>query len=214
MSPSTLPLLRLGAATLFGTLLLAGGASQSTPLVWKPTSSLAEGVGPLNLLAFNGQKIAVLPFTDSRKDPGTLGENQEKDAPRLVTTPDPVPPFIRAHVFQLLKEMGLPMTEKAEEATVVLSGELLRFDVVEKETYQGEFRAMVEVRAGDHPLWKGLVLGRATRFGRSYKLENYHETLSDSLINGVSRLLTDAAFLGALAQKPPAATAPAAPAAH
>lgn len=208
MRPSPLPFVRLGAAALFGTLLLAGGAPQSTPLVWKPTSSLAEGAGPLNLLAFTGQKIAILPFADSRKDKGTLGENQEKDTPRLVTTPDPVPPFIRAHLFELMKEMGLPVTEKAEEATVVLSGELLRFDVVEKETYQGEFRALVEVRAGDRPLWKGLVLGRATRFGRSYKLENYHETLSDSLINGVSRMLTDAAFLGALAPKSPVATAP------
>ena len=210
MCSTPLQVLRLAAATLFGTLLLAGGASQSTPLVWRPTSSLAEGAGPLNLLAFTGQKIAVLPFTDSRKDQGTLGENQEKDAPRLVTTPDRVPPFIRTHMLALMKEMGLPMTEKVEEATVVVSGELLRFDVVEKETYQGEFRALVEVWAGERPLWKGLVTGRATRFGRSYKLENYHETLSDSLVHGVSRMLTDAAFLGALAQAPPAAIPPAA----
>jgi hypothetical protein len=65
----------------------------------------------------------------------------------------------------------------------------------------GEFRAMLQVHSGDKLLWKGLAVGRATRFGRSYKLENYHEVLSDSLVEAVSRLLSDQVFVSVLAGK-------------
>jgi predicted RNA-binding protein with PUA domain len=98
-----------------------------------------------------------------------------------------------------MKESGLPVTDKADGATIVVSGELLRFSVIEKDTYQGEFRALLQVQSGDKLVWKGMAVGRATRFGRSYKLENYHEVLSDCLVEAVSRLLSDQIFVSVLA---------------
>jgi hypothetical protein len=47
-------------------------------------------------------------------------------------------------------------------------------------------------------LWKGLASGDATRFGRSYKAENYYEVLSDAVVNTVSSMLQAAEFQRAL----------------
>jgi len=47
-------------------------------------------------------------------------------------------------------------------------------------------------------LWNGLASGDATRFGRSYKIENYYEALSDAIVNTVSSMLQSAPFQRAL----------------
>jgi hypothetical protein len=200
MRSSGLRSLLLGLAAA-ATLGAADGPTLSTPLVWKPTSLLAETTERLNLTPFANQKIALLPLVDKRSDKGLLGENREKPYARYVATSDAVAPYATGKLLDLMKEAGLPATDKAEGATVVVSGELLRFNVIEKDTYVGEFRALLQVHAGDKLLWKGLAVGRATRFGRSYKLENYHEVLSDSIIEAVSRLLSDQVFVSVLAGK-------------
>jgi hypothetical protein len=43
-------------------------------------------------------------------------------------------------------------------------------------------------------IWKGLASGEATRFGRSYRVDNYYEVLSDAVVNTVSSLLMSAEF--------------------
>jgi hypothetical protein len=48
-------------------------------------------------------------------------------------------------------------------------------------------------------LWSGLASGDATRFGRSYKLDNYYEVLSDAIVNTVSSVLQSAEIQKALA---------------
>jgi hypothetical protein len=180
-------------------VLAADGPTLSTPLTWKPTSILSESAEKLNLTPFANRKVAFLPLVDKRKEKDLLGENREKAFSRFVTTPDAVAPFVSMQLVNLLKESGLPITDKAEGANIVVSGELLKFNVLEKDTYQGEFRALLEAHSGEKLLWKGMAVGRATRFGRSYKLENYQEVLSDCLVEGAARLLTDSLFISVLA---------------
>lgn len=200
MRPPTLRLLLLGCAAIFGLALTAAeGPTISTPLAWKPTSVLSASTEKINLAPFANQQIALLPFLDNRKDKGLLGENHEKAVVRSVSTPDAVAPYVSAKLLGLMKEAGLPVSDKAEGANLVISGELLRFSVIEKDTYEGELRALLQIHAGDKLVWKGLAVGRATRFGRSYRLENYHEVLSDCLIEAVSRLLSDQVFVSVLA---------------
>ena len=43
--------------------------------------------------------------------------------------------------------------------------------------------------------------GDATLFGRSYRAENYYETLSDALVNTTSSMLQSAEFERALSQQ-------------
>lgn len=212
MRPTCLRPLFLCIAVICGAVLTAAdGPTLSTPLVWKPTSKLSEAAEKLNLTPFANLKIALLPLVDNRKDKGLLGENREKAQARFVSTSDQVAPFIHTQLLNLMKESGLPVTDKAEGAAIVMSAELLRFSVLETDTYQGEFRALLQVRSGEKIVWKGMAVGRATRFGRSYKLENYHEVLSDCLVEAVSRLLSDEVFISVLAGK---AMVVAVPAAH
>jgi hypothetical protein len=189
------------SASLVATLQSADGPSQPTPLVWKPTSKLLGNVGTLDLTAFLGKKIAFRPFTDSRKEKGVLGENQEKGYSRYITTSEDVPAFVLRQLTDQMKEAGLPVVENPAEATVVLSADLLRFSVIEKQTYEGELRLLLQARVGDKVVWQGMTLGKATRFGRSYKLENYHEVLSDTVIDLLTRLLTNDVFMSVLAGK-------------
>ena len=171
------------------------------PLEWKPTSTLAESMGPLNLLPLSAAKIWIEPFTDTRADKAVIGENQEKSVPRTISTKDDVAAFLGGHMTALYKEAGLPMAANAQEATAVVSVEVLRCKVTEKDTYKGELSLIVQVTAGGKPVWRGTVLGEATRWGRSYKLENYYEAICDSLMDAVGKSLKSDAFLKALATR-------------
>ena len=57
---------------------------------------------------------------------------------------------------------------------------------------------MTVVGRDGQTLWSGLASGEAKRFGRSYKIENYYEVLSDALVNTVSSMLQSAEFQKAL----------------
>jgi hypothetical protein len=194
---------------LIASLALASAAAWAgdknmtgVPLAWTPTSTLAESMGPLNLLPLAKAKIWIEPFTDTQADKAVIGENQEKSVPRTISTKDDVAAFLGQHMIALYKEAGLPMAANAQEATAVVSVEVLRCKVTEKDTYKGELSLIVQVTAGGKPVWRGSVMGEATRWGRSYKLENYDEAISDSLMDAVGKSLKSEAFLKALATLP------------
>jgi hypothetical protein len=174
-------------------------AIRGAALSWQPTFRLSESLGSLNLTPFAGLKIAVKPLVDQRKTKDLLGENLEKGDPIPVTTKDDVSAFITAHATELMREAGLPLSDKAEGASVVLSGEVLRFHVAERNTYDADCQLLLQLEANGKVIWKGSILGHATRWGRSLKLENYCEALSNSLTDAISNLLKDPAFLKALA---------------
>lgn len=184
----------------FTALLVAGcahmGSSNSIPLVWKPTTSVAKA-GTIDLTGRANAKLRV-EVTDNRNDPGFIGRNTEKLPPRKVTTPDNVAAFVNEHLNQLISSTGV--TEIDSAGTVILKAEILQFFVEETETYNGDVRLKVTLidRSGN-PVWTGITGGASTRFGRSYKAENYYETLSDSLIEAVHNLMQNASFRSALA---------------
>ena len=170
----------------------AGDAMTGAPLLWRPTSTVQElGLPPINIMQFEGTHIALLPFSDTRTDKTQIGENQEKAAPRVVTTKDDVAAFAASHTKDVLAGLGLPLTPNAAEATTTLGGEIIAFGVVEKDMYMGDVRIKVTVRRGDKTLWAGMAMGTSKRWGRSFKLENYHETLSDALLDAVAHLCKD-----------------------
>jgi hypothetical protein len=82
---------------------------------------------------------------------------------------------------------------------VTINGEVKQFFVIEDSTYNAKFAVRLTVLGpGGKALWSGIASGEATRFGRSYKLDNYHEVLSDAVVNAVSSLLQSAEFQKAL----------------
>jgi len=194
---SLLALTVLGATALSA----ADGPSFGLSLQWRPTSPLSETAERIDLTPFANVKVVLKPLVDQRKDKTFVGENREKGYSRYVTTTDDVSTFVTSHLLELMKETGLPVTDKAEGANLVLTGELLSYVVTENQTYKGELRLLLEIHSNGKSVWRGLVVGRNSRFGRSYKPENYQEVLSDVLVEAASRMLTDQTFLRVLSGK-------------
>jgi len=172
---------------------------EGIPLVWKPTTNLAS-IGAVDMTGLTNVKVQVDRLGDKRETPGLIGQNSEKQPPRKVTTPDDVAGFVTDHMKSVMKGAGLNVVDSGGNATV--KGEILQFFVDETDTYKGDVRINVTVtNAAGKVVWNGLVGGSNTRFGRSYKDENYYETLSDSLIDATYNLLKTPGFHDALVKK-------------
>jgi hypothetical protein len=189
------------------TLLLAGGVLASPklleniPLVWKPTDTLGS-LGPLNL---GGPVIStalhVDAVVDSRNNPTLIGENQEKpEKPLPVTTSGDVAGFITEHLKDTMRVAGLNVVDGPGDLT--LSGEVRQFFVTETSTYHSELSMVLHLKdAHGKEVWSGAVAGGTERFGRSYKAENYYETLSDAVTRATHNLLSNPAFTDAFAHR-------------
>jgi hypothetical protein len=172
---------------------------ENVPLIWRPTTSLAK-LGSLDLTDVQGAKIQVLAAPDTRQNPGFIGQNLERDVPRKVTTTDDVAAFVADRARMLLIASGFKVVDSG--ATAVVKLEVKAFFVNETSTYQGDVRLAVTVSDPSGKLrWNGVAGGEASRFGRSYKADNYYETLSDSLIEAVFSLAQNQGFRQALAGK-------------
>ena len=176
-------LLGLVALVAVGSVLAAAFLT-NVPLRWKPTSDLRLG----------GLEMAQTPvqfdkFTDVRPNPHAIGENREDDTPKPVTTADDVGEFVGIHMRGLFSKAG--MTTVDSNGGVLIKGEVTEFFARETRTYKAEVSVHLTIVGRDGTtLWSGTAPGEATRFGRSYNLENYYEVLSDAVVNATSSLLS------------------------
>jgi hypothetical protein len=165
------------------------------PLQWRPTSELASGTTDMD-----PTPIRFEPFQDVRNDKEKVGENDEDESPKPVTTTDDVGSFVSSHMGQLFGRAGLKTVDS--DAAVTIKGEVRQFFARETSTYNSQVEVqLILVDRDGNTIWKGLASGEATRFGRSYKLENYYEVLSDAVVNTVSSLLRSAEFRAALSRR-------------
>jgi hypothetical protein len=172
---------------------------ENIPLVWKPTTSVGS-MGSVDLTDLENAKLQVDRLADNRENRGFIGQNSEKQTPRKVTTPDDVSVFVTDHMKSLIAGVGINVVDSG--GTAILKGEIKQFFVDETETYKGDLRLRLTLtNPAGKVLWTGTTGGAASRFGRSYKAENYYETLSDSLIDATYHLMQDAGFRKALAGK-------------
>ncbi len=180
-------LLAVTAVAYAKTALLAHVA-----LEWKPTSELSLGTTEMSQAP-----IQFETFQDVRDNKEAIGENLEDDKPKPVTTGNDVGAFVSGHMRELFDRAGLKTVDSNGGVTV--KGEVRQFFVRETSTYKAEVVVHLTVVGRDgQTLWSGLASGDATRFGRSYKLENYCEVLSDAVVNTVSSMLQTAPFQKAL----------------
>lgn len=168
---------------------------EGVPLVWRPTSSTMFGV--VSLEGLSGVTLAVRPFSDNRSDRQAIGKNIEHlPVIKPVTTKDNVAAFCTEHFADLLKKQGLRVSATGN---VIITGEVVEFFVTEDNNYTSHVG--VRITAADRNgklLWEGMLAGHAQRFGRSYSMENYYETLSDALIDGVQHLIEAGNFTSSL----------------
>lgn len=190
--------MRAGAFVVLLAVALGASAKSKTPplehvpLQWRPTSELKAGT-----MEVSQATIQFETFQDTRKDKQAIGENLEDDKPKPVTTTDDVGAFVSSHMHELFDHAGFKTVDS--DGAVTIKGEVKQFFVTETATYKSELAVrLTVVGRGGKTLWSGVASGDATRFGRSYKLENYYEVLSDAIVNTVSSMLESAEFQKAL----------------
>jgi hypothetical protein len=179
---------------------LAGCAStglENIPLLWKPTTGMFS-IGSAELAELQNARLQIDPAIDKRENAAVIGQNREEQTPRQVTTADDVSAFVTNRMKALMSAAGIKVVDSG--GTAILKTELRRFFVDETDTYQAEVILRVTLTGPDgNVLWSGLTSGAAARFGRSYKADNYYETLSDSLVGAVQQLIQNRGFRAALA---------------
>jgi len=170
---------------------------EQVPLQWKPTSELQLGTTQMSQT-----QIQFETFQDARDNKQAIGENLEDKVAKPVTTTDDVGAFVSTHLRALFDHAGLKTVDS--NGAIVIRGEVKEFFVRETNTYKSTLAVHLTVmdRSGK-TLWAGLASGDATRFGRSYKVENYYEALSDALVNTASSMLQSEPFQNALAGRAP-----------
>jgi hypothetical protein len=192
MNHRTRVLVGLLVATL-GSLVVAAPLV-NVPLKWKPTSELRLGA-----MQMSDSTVQFEPFKDVREMPQQIAENRESDTPKPVSTQDDVGAFVSTHMRELFNHAGIRTVDS--NGDVIVKGEVRQFFVRETHTYKSEVAVHLTVVGRDGAtLWGGIAAGDASRFGRSYNLENYYEVLSDAVVNATSSTLQSAEFQKALSQ--------------
>ena len=171
----------------------------SVPIVYSPKADLSEllKAGPLPF----GSSLAVAAIEDGRQGPPDyLGENREESTPVRVRCQGPVAPLVARAVSDVATKAGVRVDAGA---TLSLAGRLEELEVVESSRYHGSARISFELRdASGAIVWSGQAEGKAERFGRSLKPENYNETLSDTLLSAAAALFSNPEFLARLTGQP------------
>jgi hypothetical protein len=182
------------ASVVVSAAAFAGGDLQNIPLKWTPTSTFAE-MGHVDV---NGPmastKIHFEPLVDARQNPSLVAENREKpEKIRQVTTSSDVAAFVSDHLKDILHGAGLNIVDGPADLTI--SGEVRQFFVTEVNTYGGEMSVLIHVKnSAGKELWTGAAAGDSTRWGRSYKADNYYETMSDMVLRAAYNLLSTPGF--------------------
>ena len=181
-----------------------GDGMKNAALAWKPTDQIAvKGVvtlPPDGSAAPAPPRIQVGVLKDLRENPQRVGENRE-DMERGCVYPvivkDDVPAWAADRLAYVLKHLGFEVT--ATDGDVFIDGELREFFVAEGGTYDGQIGMKLNVKSkSGKALWSGLVGGSNGRWGKSYKLANYQETLSDAMIDLAQKLAADPGFTNAV----------------
>ena len=173
---------------------------ENIPLVWKPTTTMAQR-GPLDLKGLEGASLQIDAFIDNREDKAFIGVNKAKIPNRKVTTQEDVARFVTYQMKTLMSAQGVPIVETG--GTVVMKGWIKRYFVEEASRYNAEVELELTFTdpATNKILWSFMTSGSSSRYGISYKADNYYEVLSDSLMGATHELLKNPKFRDVLTKK-------------
>jgi hypothetical protein len=100
---------------------------------------------------------------------------------------------------QRLRGSGAEVVSDSKSAKRVVKMNLNHFWSTESDTYKTEVQATVLVTdGGGKQLWKGVVSGGNSRFGRSVDVDNYQESFSDATLQMVNNLINNNEFKAAM----------------
>ncbi len=169
------------------------------PLVWKPTKDINVTDTPLPSGMYS-HKYKIMPFVDSRENKRDIARNIEGKKDKLVSTCDDVADWCRSRFISIVKQRGFSVVD--DNASMTIKGEILEFYVIEDNLYNANVGIKITAEnAAGNVIWQGMMTGKTKRFGRSYNLDNYYETLSDAYLDAVNGLLKNQEFRTALQNK-------------
>jgi len=174
---------------------------ENIALKWTPTETLGE-MGPVDVSGtLLTTRVHLDTFVDARQNPATIAENREKPTNvRPVTTSTNVAGYVTEHLRDSLHAAGLNTVDS--EADISVSGEIREFFVTETNLYRGTLTLLVTARnSKGKEIWSGVIAGGAEHFGRSYKADNYCETISDMVLRATYNLLSNPGFHQALQKR-------------
>jgi len=165
------------------------------PLKWKPTEAISS-YGSIDATAYRNARFVIKPFTDLRTQPENIGINLEKKFSgqnMQVTTQQNVASWLTDAVAKVFSQFGLAVV--TGNGTSFVDAEIVKFFTTEGSDYKAEVSLHITLTSKNGTvIWKGVTTGSSTRFGRSFKAENYYEALSNATISAVHGLLKDESF--------------------
>jgi uncharacterized lipoprotein YajG len=192
---------------LFGVLLIpfTGYANKDTltiGLEYKPREEVK--VNPKKVPA---NKIYFESIEDARSNSKIVGENQEhKDKVTIKSSIEPSS-FVRSVLIKEFRKKKFPVEDSSGEAAKIISGTLLKFWTVETSVYDSQTQIRLEVKdRGGRVHFSRTYSGTGKNRGRSLNDTNYEESIGNSMISLIDKILGDSEFLSALSERssPPA----------
>ena len=174
--------------------LARGDDLQDLQLLWTPNTTLSE-MGPLDVSgALLTTPIHFDTFVDQRENPSLIGENREDAAKaRTVKTSADIPAFMSTHMRDLARAAGANVSDAPD--AIRINADVRQFFVIETDNYRGQISLLVHVRdPKGKELWTGIINGGAENYGRSFRADNYNETISNMLMRATYNLLASASF--------------------
>ncbi len=189
-------ILAVAGALVCAAALAAPKLLENIPLKWSPTQGFAE-LGPLDVGGpLLTARVRFELLGDTRQNPSLIAENREKAQPRPVTTNESVADFVTQHLKDTVHGAGVNVVEDGGDVSI--SGEISEFFVAETNQYHGNLSMLLHVKVKGKEVWSGVITGGAENFGRSYKADNYYETMSNMVLAAAHNLLASAALHDAL----------------
>lgn len=158
------------------------------------------GVAPSQAVsrAIAALTFSVQPCVDQRAVPSRIGTIEEDHSE--VTTKTNVAAFCTQRLTQMLMNAGFRL--EASPTAIVLSPELVEFNVTEGGKYHGDVRLRINVASPGRAVVSNFYVGQSKRWGRSHSVENLNEALSNAFSSAVERFLKDDEGFGKAIEAP------------
>ena len=164
-------------------------------LAWAGVESLPTANGPV-ASAISSHSLKLAPVVDERKNKHQVGTADDKRI--AVTTPDDVAKFYGEQLETIFKSAGAKLVDKGKTAELRTS--LILLNVDEGGFFNGEARLRFELITNGRIAYSTVVTGKSKRWGRTHKVSNYNEALSNAFTEAVKDLLRDTEFATALSK--------------
>jgi hypothetical protein len=147
----------------------------------------------------NQKKVYFNRMEDIRPDPALLGDYTNGAVTRVVSTSDTVSQWVRRYLSSLLDHYGVTITTDSAAADLRLFANIQAFEVEERKEYKGSIKIDISLQdSNGKEVFAKKISSEASRWGRTWKIKNYYQCISETLLNFAESLVQDEDFIKAV----------------